>query len=114
MLSTMAPRLTAVLSVAAAIWLNSSAGFSAVAASCRKELRRTYSGVFAKNGIGYLTGCFVDELAYQGDQLGCGCSTDAASAAFVACVKRQSKQDIFYAIGFHCGAAHRKGWVRKE
>lgn len=107
------PRLNAVL-FTAALLLNSSAGFSAVAKSCKAELTQTYRGQFVKNGIGYLIGCFVEELSYQGDQLGCGCSAAPATSAFVACIKRKSKQDLFYAIGFHCGAAHRKGWVRKR
>lgn len=108
MATKLAPRLLAV-----AVLLYCSAGFSAVAKSCRTELTRSYRGHFVKNGIGYLIGCFVEELSYQGDQLGCGCSAAPATSAFVACIKRNSKQDIFYAIGFHCGAAHRKGWVRK-
>lgn len=90
-----------------------SVGYGDVAKSCRAEMVKTYSSAFAKGGLSYMTACFVDELSYQGDQLGCGCSTDAAVDAFLECIKRRSKKDIFYAVGFHCGAAHRKGWVRR-
>lgn len=86
-------------------------GHADVSLSCRKKMTTTYKQVFSRSGMGYLTSCFVAELAYQGDQLGCGCSSATATDRFVECTRKRSKKDIFYAIGFHCGAAHRKGWA---
>lgn len=90
-----------------------SVSYGDVAKTCRDQLAKTYRAAFAKNGVAYLTACFVEEISYQGDQLGCGCSTSSASEAFLACIKQRAKNDMFYAVGFHCGAAHRKGWVRR-
>lgn len=86
-------------------------GHADVSVSCRSKMTKTYQQVFSRSGMGYLTRCFVAELAYQGDQLGCGCSSATATDRFVECTRKRSKKDIFYAIGFHCGAAHRKGWA---
>lgn len=86
--------------------------YASVASSCKEALLNDYQKIFKKSKIEYLTNCYVNELIFQGKHLECTCISKIETNKFLTCIKKKSKKDIFYAMGFHCGASYRKKWIQ--